>query len=73
MEYFQCKKEDTSFPRLLKSINKCPEELFYCGDIGIANDMPCVAIIGSRKATKSGLYMELSLLKRRKRAGRCIR
>lgn len=61
MDYFQCKKEDTSFPRLLKSINKCPEELFYCGDIGIANDMPCIAIIGSRKATKNGLDMAYSL------------
>ena len=57
MDILSCGQEEKLFPELLKDINKSPEKLFYKGEIGVVNEMPCVAIIGSREASAKGLEM----------------
>ncbi len=55
MNTSECKNTDNSFPKRLSDIKKCPSLLFFRGNIDIANDMPCVAIIGSREASENSL------------------
>ena len=55
-----CSRDDEIFPLLLREIKKCPDLLYYSGNIGIVNDMPCVAIIGSREASEEALEKAFS-------------
>ena len=55
MEICRCQQSDMHYPKRLKSIKNSPNELFYLGDIGLFNSQPCVAIIGSRKSSETGL------------------
>jgi DNA processing protein len=45
---------DKNFPELYKSINDTPIILNYIGDISNINNLPSVAIIGTREPTESG-------------------
>ena len=45
---------DKNYPELLKQIKDCPIILNFKGDISNINNMPSVAIIGTREPTESG-------------------
>ncbi len=53
-------KDDKAYPQMLKDIPKAPERLFFRGNVAAVNDMPCLAVIGSRKASARGLEMAFS-------------
>ena len=55
MDICRCQQSGMNYPQKLKSIKNCPDELFYLGNIEIFNSQPCVAIIGSRKSSETGL------------------
>ena len=57
MDICCCSKTDSAYPKLLRKIKSCPDELFYAGDIGVINAQPCVAIIGSRKISANGMQV----------------
>lgn len=58
------KFDDEDFPRLLKTIPGAPKQLYFRGDIKLANETTCVAMVGSRHASEYGRYVA------RKMAGR---
>ena len=49
-----CNRDEELFPKRLKRIAKAPGRLFYKGNIGIVNEMPCVAVIGTRDVSGNG-------------------
>lgn len=53
-------KNESSFPQLLKEIPQCPEGIYYKGDLQSATS-PAIAIVGTRKATPSGLSIAKSI------------
>lgn len=53
-------KDDKAYPQMLKDIPKAPKRLFFRGNVAAVNDMPCLAVIGSRKASARGLEMAFS-------------
>lgn len=50
-----CSQDDRDYPILMKGIKNPPKKIYYCGNIGIINDNPCLAIVGSRKASENSL------------------
>ena len=51
---------DKDYPVLLKHIKNPPKELFYRGDITLASKLS-VAIVGTRKATRYGIWAAMNL------------
>jgi len=51
---------EKDYPRLLKQIANPPEELYYRGDIALASGLS-VAIVGTRKATRYGIWAAMNL------------
>lgn len=51
---------DKDYPRLLKHIKNPPKELHYRGDITLASRLS-VAIVGTRKATRYGIWAAMNL------------
>lgn len=47
-------KDELLFPTLLREIPQCPEGIYYKGNLE-AGTTPAIAIVGTRKATSSGL------------------
>jgi len=54
---------DPEYPELLKTIENPPRELYYRGNLSIC-DNPCLAIVGSRKATPYGRWAAYNIAKR---------
>jgi len=54
---------DKYYPRLLKQIHNPPKELYYRGDIALASGLS-VAIVGTRKATRYGIWAAMHLSER---------
>lgn len=50
------KSKDPKFPHLLKEIPNAPKELYALGDLP-GDDIPRVAIVGTRKATEVGKFL----------------
>lgn len=57
------------FPNMLREIQNPPLLLFCKGDISFLNDIPCVAVIGPRKATPAGIKAAFVLCERLVLAG----
>lgn len=55
-------RADCCYPELLDTIGNPPAKLYYAGDISIVN-MPCLAIVGSRKATPYGRWAAFNIAK----------
>ncbi len=55
--------EDPGFPELLKSIVDPPSPLYYIGDPALM-DTPCLAVVGSRKATPYGKWAAYNIARR---------
>jgi len=51
---------DDDYPRLLKHIKNPPKELYYRGDISLASKLS-VAVVGTRKATRYGIWAAMTL------------
>ena len=51
---------DKNYPDLLKHINNPPKELYYRGDISLASKLS-VAVVGTRKATRYGIWAAMNL------------
>ena len=60
---------DENYPRLLLSLPDPPAVLFYKGDIRKAAGRPCVAVVGTRKASQYGRQAAFELSERLSRAG----
>jgi DNA processing protein len=54
---------DEGYPVLLRHIDDPPDPLYYIGDLSVLKG-PCVAVVGSRKATDYGRWAALSLARR---------
>jgi DNA processing protein len=54
---------DDGYPPLLRSIERPPDPLYYEGDLSVLS-RPCVAVVGSRKATDYGRWAALNLARR---------
>jgi len=54
---------DRDYPGLLRNIKDPPAELFYRGDIALASRLS-VAVVGTRKATRYGIWAAVSLSER---------
>ena len=52
---------DADYPALLRMINSPPVVLFVRGTLEGINDLPCVAIVGSRKASREGMERAFSI------------
>ena len=50
------KKEDKIFPKRLKEIKKCPDQLYAIGNINLLKSNG-IAIVGSRNCSEYGLKM----------------
>jgi len=61
MLYRCVSKDDKDYPKRLLHIKKPPERLYYIGDISLVNKMPCIAVVGSRKATEYGKKISYAL------------
>ncbi len=48
---------EEGYPNSLYTIANPPKQLYYRGDIALANNSLCVALVGSRKATEYGSYV----------------
>ena len=59
---------DAEYPAALREIGNAPRHLFYIGDIRICAT-PCIAIVGSRKATAYGKWAASELAKYAASAG----
>ena len=57
----EIKINDSFYPSSLKEINNAPKKLFYVGDINALNNNSCIAIVGTRKASKLGLHAAYNL------------
>jgi len=55
--------EDKDYPRLLKQVANPPKELYYRGEISLASKLS-VAIVGTRKATRYGIWAAINLAER---------
>ncbi|MDR1495617.1 MAG: DNA-protecting protein DprA, partial [Clostridiales Family XIII bacterium] len=55
--------KDAGYPVALKSLNDPPDPLRYIGDLSVL-EKPCVAIVGSRKATDYGRWATMSLARK---------
>ncbi|HPZ60304.1 MAG TPA: DNA-processing protein DprA, partial [Bacillota bacterium] len=53
---------DPNYPELLRQIKKPPEELYYRGDFNLCHT-PCLAVVGSRKATPYGKWAAYNISK----------
>jgi len=56
----------------LREIHSAPKLLYLRGDISYLNEMPCVAVVGTRKCTSYGKQATISLVRDLARAGVCI-
>ena len=54
---------DVAFPELLKTIKNPPSKLYYVGNLDLCNT-PCLAVVGSRKATPYGKWAAYHIAKR---------
>lgn len=63
--------KDPAFPMLLREIPDPPIFLYYLGDLSLAQ-RPCVAVVGSRQASRYGMGMAESIATSLSRAGICI-
>jgi DNA processing protein len=57
------KRGEDGYPALLKHIKKPPDRLFYAGDLSVLSK-PCVAVVGSRRATDYGRWAALNLARK---------
>ncbi len=55
--------KDSNYPELLSTIASPPEKLYYRGRFQLSNN-PCLAIVGSRKATPYGKWAAYNIAKR---------
>lgn len=53
---------DPNYPELLNQIKKPPEELYYRGNFNLCHT-PCLAVVGSRKATPYGKWAAYNISK----------
>jgi len=60
---------DINYPRLLLTLSDPPAALFYRGDLRSAAARPCIAMVGTRNATKYGMDVAFELADRLNRAG----
>ncbi len=56
MDIRKISRNDSRYPDLLQLIDDPPEELWYEGDLSLLSG-PCVAVVGSRKASEYGIRM----------------
>ena len=63
--------DDTDYPRALRHLSDPPPYLFVQGDLALV-DRPCVAIVGTRRATPYGERVTASLVNGLVDAGVCI-
>ncbi len=61
-----------SYPKLLREIHSAPQTLYLRGDISFLDEMPCVAVVGTRRCTSYGKHATVSLVRDLSRAGICI-
>ena len=61
---------DERYPEYLKNIPDPPVVIYVCGTL--VKDEPCIAIVGSRKASPYGLSMAEKLAYELSRAGLCV-
>lgn len=54
MEYEFITRESRYYPHKLLLIKNPPERLYFIGDIRLANELPCVAVVGARKGSSYG-------------------
>jgi DNA processing protein len=54
---------EDGYPAALKHIRKPPERLFYTGDLSVLSK-PCVAVVGSRRATEYGRWAAYNLARK---------
>lgn len=64
-------RENKRYPGLLRQIHEAPERIFARGETNIA-EMPCVAIVGTRKASSYGIQAAESITRDLAEAGICI-
>jgi DNA processing protein len=62
---------DDAWPELLREIPNPPLFLYYLGDVGLLS-RPCVAVVGSRQATRYGTAMAGAMAETLSRAGVCV-
>ena len=62
---------DTGYPSALHDLKDPPKTLWYVGDLGILS-APCVAIVGTRRATNYGVRVTRELAISLARAGACV-
>lgn len=65
-------KEDSVYPELLRHISDAPPLLFYQGNLQALQKMRYVTIVGSRKASFSGVDATRRIAKDLSRSGACI-
>lgn len=61
-----------SYPKFLREIHSAPKTLYMRGDISYLDEMPCVAVVGTRRCTSYGKHATISLVRDLARAGVCI-
>ncbi len=64
--------DDASYPRLLLSLADPPAVLFYQGKLTEMCARPCIALVGTRKATDYGMEAAQELSRRLSRAGMTV-
>lgn len=62
---------DTEWPELLREIPDPPLFLYYLGDLSLMT-RPCVAVVGSREASRYGVGMAETMAASLSRAGVCV-
>ena len=73
MDIITINKNDPLFPKALKAIgNDCPERIYALGDVKLLESENTVAIIGSRKASRSGNSAAYTLAVRLAKEGAVI-
>jgi DNA processing protein len=57
------KRGDDDYPAVLTYIDKPPDQLYYTGDLSVLSK-PCVAVVGSRRATDYGRWASYNLARK---------
>jgi DNA processing protein len=56
-------RDDDGYPDILRHIKKPPDRLHYIGELSVLSN-PCVAVVGSRKATDYGRWAACNLARK---------
>jgi len=68
---FLIRKDDELFPTLLRETSSCPKSLFCRGVLPDKNEI-CIAVVGTRKATRDGLITAKTISYDLAEAGACV-